>query len=109
MQQLIILVIGFAYPLATCTSHPPPKASLTHCGWVLCKFKPSQVSEQFAFVGFQTTWMSTLHSILVFSSQMLHSSKLGLDQQGHPGHHIQGKLGLFLDLSQRLNMRLNAS
>ena len=100
-------MIGFGYPLATCTSHPPPKASLAHGGWVLSKFKPSQVPRQFDFLGFQTTWLSTQHSMLIFSSQLLHHPKLGLDQQGHPGHHIQGKLGLLLHLSLRPNMKID--
>ena len=51
MQNPILIVIGFGFPFESCTSHPIPKASLAQGGWVLSKFKPSQVPRQFAFVG----------------------------------------------------------
>ena len=100
-------MIGFGYPLATCTSHPPPKANLAQGGWVLSKFKPSQVPRQFALLGFQNYLAVYPTFKLISSSQLLHHPKLDLGQQRHLGHHIQGKLGLLLHLSQRLNMRLN--
>ena len=55
MQKLILLVIGFGYLFTTCTSHLLPKASLAQGGWVISKFKPSQIPRQFAFLGFWTT------------------------------------------------------
>ena len=70
---------------------------------------PRRSQGNWPFQAFQTTWLSTRHSMLIFSSQLLHHPRLGLDQQGHLGHHIQGQLGLFLHLSQRMNIRLNAS
>ena len=77
--QLIILVIGFTYLLTTCTSHPLLKASLAQSGQVLSKFKPLQVPRQFAFPGFQTTWIPTHYSMLIFTTQLLNSPRLGLD------------------------------
>ena len=47
--------------------------------------------------------------MLISSSQLLYHPRLGLGQQGHPGHNIHDKLDLLLHLSQRMSMRLSVS
>ena len=108
-QELILLVIGFGYPLATCTSHLPPKANLAQGGCILSKFKPLQVTSQFSFFSFQTTWLFTQNSALIFSSQLLRNPTLVLDRQGHLGQYIQDQLDLVVYISVRINMRLSIS